>query len=108
MCVCAAGVHIGTSELVFRAASLQQLFWTSVFILAAASMAFGLGTSEYLLVYHTSGLTLSVAGVLKVGMHRYMCTCRELVPHSYTQYEVEEMKGGEEERRVWQMLLVLV
>ena len=26
-----------------------------------------LGASEYLLVYHTSGLTLSVAGVLKVG-----------------------------------------
>ena len=63
----ATGVHIGTSELVFRAATFQQLFWTSIFILAAAGVAFGLGTSEYLLVYHTSGLTLSVAGVLKVG-----------------------------------------
>ena len=30
-------------------------------------MAFMLGVSEYLLVYHTSSLTLSVAGVFKVG-----------------------------------------
>jgi solute carrier family 35 protein C2 len=59
------GVHIGTSELVFRAGSFQELLWTSAFILVASVMAFCLGTSEYLLVYHTSGLTLSVAGVLK-------------------------------------------
>lgn len=59
------GVHIGTSELVFRASSPQQLLWTSLLFLAAAGMAFGLGASEYLLVYHTSGLTLSVSGVLK-------------------------------------------
>jgi hypothetical protein len=26
-----------------------------------------LGVSEYLLVYHTSGLTLSISGVFKVG-----------------------------------------
>ena len=61
------GVHIGTSEVVFRASSFQELPWTSVIILTASVVAFGLGTSEYLLVYHTSGLTLSVAGVLKVG-----------------------------------------
>jgi solute carrier family 35 protein C2 len=68
------GVHISTSEAVFRAESLPQLLWTSVFILAAACLAFGLGTSEYLLVYYTSSLTLSVSGVLKEAT-QYLRLC---------------------------------
>ena len=38
----------------------------AAFILVAAILAFMLGVSEYLLVYHTSGLTLSIAGIFKV------------------------------------------
>ncbi|CAI8051321.1 Solute carrier family 35 member C2 [Geodia barretti] len=40
------GVHIGTSEVVFRASSFQELLWTSVIILTASVVAFGLGTSD--------------------------------------------------------------
>lgn len=66
------GVHIGTSELVIRATSLATLSWTSLYIVLAAGVAFMLGTSEYLLVYHTSGLTLSIAGVFKVSLCMYI------------------------------------
>ncbi len=57
---------MGTSELIFRAPLLKEFALTSLFILAAAIVAFMLGVSEYLLVYHTSSLTLSIAGVFKV------------------------------------------
>jgi len=59
------GVHIGTSALVFRTPSMLSLALTAAFILVAALLAFMLGVSEYLLVYHTSGLTLSIAGIFK-------------------------------------------
>ncbi|XP_064398591.1 solute carrier family 35 member C2-like [Halichondria panicea] len=59
------GTNVGTSVLVFRASDWAEFGWSTAYILPAACMAFMLGVSEYLLVYHTSGLTLSVAGVLK-------------------------------------------
>lgn len=61
------GVNIGTSAVVFRA-SFSTFTVTSLLIGAAALLAFMLGFSEYLLVYHTSSLTLSVAGVMKVSL----------------------------------------
>ena len=61
-----AGTIVGTSVLVFRASTWNDLGWTTAYILPAALLAFMLGVSEYLLVYHTSGLTLSVSGVFKV------------------------------------------
>ena len=57
---------MGTSELVFRASSVLEFGLTSAFVMVAAGIAFMLGFSEYLLVYHTSGLTLSISGVFKV------------------------------------------
>lgn len=60
------GTNVGTSVLVFRASDWFEFGWSVIYILPAAGLAFMLGVSEYLLVYHTSGLTLSVAGVLKV------------------------------------------
>ncbi len=63
------GTNVGTSVLVFRASDWAEFGWSTAYILPAACMAFMLGVSEYLLVYHTSGLTLSVAGVLKVCGH---------------------------------------
>lgn len=45
---------------------MLSLALTAAFILVAALLAFMLGVSEYLLVYHTSGLTLSIAGIFKV------------------------------------------
>ena len=60
------GTIVGTSVLVFRASTWNDLGWTTAYILPAALLAFMLGVSEYLLVYHTSGLTLSVSGVFKV------------------------------------------
>ncbi len=63
------GTNVGTSVLVFRASDWAEFGWSTAYIMPAAGLAFMLGVSEYLLVYHTSGLTLSVAGVLKV------CVC---------------------------------
>ena len=71
MYVC-TGTIVGTSVLVFRASTWNDLGWTTAYILPAALLAFMLGVSEYLLVYHTSGLTLSISGVFKV------CWCLKL------------------------------
>ena len=60
------GTAVSTSVLVFRASTLEEFGWTLLIILPAALLAFMLGVSEYLLVYHTSGLTLSISGVFKV------------------------------------------
>ena len=60
------GTAVSTSVLVFRASTLEEFGWTLLIILPAALLAFMLGLSEYLLVYHTSGLTLSISGVFKV------------------------------------------
>lgn len=59
------GVAVSTSVLAFRANTLGQFCWTVLLIAPAALLAFMLGVSEYLLVYHTSGLTLSISGVFK-------------------------------------------
>lgn len=67
-CLVPAGIAISTSVLVFRASTLGEFGYTIMFIVPAALLAFMLGVSEYLLVYHTSGLTLSISGVLKVSV----------------------------------------
>eukprot|EP00731_Ephydatia_muelleri_P026400 Em0018g500a len=59
------GVHIGTSELVFRASNSNVFSVTMVIILGSTVLAFFLNVSEFLLVYHTSGITLSIAGIVK-------------------------------------------
>ena len=61
------GVHLGTSREVFLASRVWEVVVTGVLITAGALLAFMLGVSEYLLVYHTSSLTLSVSGVVKVS-----------------------------------------
>lgn len=63
------GVHIGTSELVFRASNSNVFSVTMVIILGSTVLAFFLNVSEFLLVYHTSGITLSIAGIVKVCKH---------------------------------------
>ena len=74
-----SGTHVGTSVLVFRASTWFEFGWTILYILPAALMAFMLGVSEYLLVYHTSGLTLSISGVFKVCvcLHLAVCACTD-------------------------------
>lgn len=62
-----AGVHLGTSRQIFLASQVLEVVVTGVLITAGALLAFMLGVSEYLLVYHTSSLTLSISGVVKVS-----------------------------------------
>lgn len=57
---------MSTSVLVFRASNMVEFGWTVAYIIPAGVLAFMLAVSEYLLVFHTSGLTLSISGVLKV------------------------------------------
>lgn len=59
------GVHMGSSRQIFLASDAHKVIWTGLYLFAAALLAFMLGVSEYLLVYHTSGLTLSISGVVK-------------------------------------------
>lgn len=63
------GVHLGTSRQIFLASQVMDVIVTGVLISAGALLAFMLGVSEYLLVYHTSSLTLSISGVVKVIKH---------------------------------------
>lgn len=58
---------MGTSRQILLADSVLQFMFTAVYLTGAAFLAFMLGFSEYLLVYHTSSLTLSVSGVIKVN-----------------------------------------
>ena len=57
---------MGTSRQIFLASSSTTVTQTSLYLFPSALLGFMLGISEYLLVFHTSGLTLSVSGVVKV------------------------------------------
>lgn len=54
-----------SSKLLFRAPTLAVGLHSLAVILGGAFLAFWLTISEYLLVTHTSGMTLSVAGIFK-------------------------------------------
>ena len=58
---------MGTSRQIFLANSVLDFMFTVVYLTGGALLAFMLGYSEYLLVYHTSSLTLSISGVVKVS-----------------------------------------
>ena len=57
---------MATSAKVFRASELGVLLKSSAIVLFAALLAFCLEFSEFLFVSSTSGLALSIAGVVKV------------------------------------------
>lgn len=65
--VSSSGIHLAISRKLILAPDLSVLLTTLVLILMAGILAFLLAMSEYLLVYHTSSLTLSVSGVIKVS-----------------------------------------
>ncbi|XP_053575586.1 solute carrier family 35 member C2 [Bombina bombina] len=59
------GLHISTSELLFRFQNTQELLVLLGTLCLGGLLAFGLGYSEFLLVSKTSSLTLSIAGIFK-------------------------------------------
>ena len=69
---------MGSSRQIFLATDAHKVIWTALYLFAAALLAFMLGVSEYLLVYHTSGLTLSISGVVKVCLYVYDHTYRSI------------------------------
>lgn len=71
-CFLFIGIHLGTSRQIFLASQAMEVIITGVLISAGALLAFMLGVSEYLLVYHTSSLTLSISGVVKVSGWMWM------------------------------------
>ena len=62
-----SGIHLAISRKLLLAPSPSVLLTTLILILMAGLLAFLLAMSEYLLVYHTSSLTFSVSGVIKVS-----------------------------------------
>eukprot|EP00053_Salpingoeca_punica_P011539 m.102742 g.102742 ORF g.102742 m.102742 type:complete len:372 (+) comp15700_c0_seq2:600-1715(+) len=58
------GDRLMKSELLLQG-SMEQALMTLLAVVVGSCLAFGLVLSEFLLVSHTSGLTLSVAGILK-------------------------------------------
>jgi len=60
------GVGIATSEAAFGFHDSGVLAQNLVLLLSGALLAFMLELSEFLVVCHSSGLTLSVAGIFKV------------------------------------------
>ena len=69
---------MGSSRQIFLASDAHKVIWTSLYLFSAALLAFMLGVSEYLLVYHTSGLTLSISGVVKVCVYVYVLAYRSV------------------------------
>ncbi|KAA0198394.1 Solute carrier family 35 member C2 [Fasciolopsis buskii] len=54
-----------TSKTLFRSSDFPQLFIDMLYLSIGGLLAFGLECSEYLVVATASGLTLSIAGILK-------------------------------------------
>ena len=78
------GVHLGTSRRIFLADTASTFTVSFLVLMAGALVSFMLAVSEYLLVYHTSSLTLSVAGVVKVDcIYSYMHNCLTLCLTSF-------------------------
>ena len=69
------GVPLATSINFFRFTEYSVLFRNVGLVLAGALLAFMLEFSEFLLVCQTSSLTLSIAGIFKVGFIAFTCTC---------------------------------
>ena len=61
------GVAIATTENLFCFSDYSILFRNLGLVLLGAVLAFFLEFSEFLLVCQTSSLTLSIAGIFKVG-----------------------------------------
>lgn len=59
------GSHVLSSPLLFGAPTLHTFLSSLLYITFGATLAFGLTLSEFMLVNHTSGLALSVAGIFK-------------------------------------------
>ncbi|XP_019629456.1 PREDICTED: solute carrier family 35 member C2-like isoform X1 [Branchiostoma belcheri] len=59
------GLPISLEEQLFRYHSLHIVMLTVGKIMLGATLAFMLGMSEFLLLHHTSSLTLSVSGIFK-------------------------------------------
>jgi len=67
MCMlCIKGVYLATSEHGFAFQDGYVLLRNLLILLFGASLAFMLELSEFLVVSHASGITLSIAGILKV------------------------------------------
>lgn len=64
--MCIVGLNVATSEYAFGYKDAKLLASNMVLLMAGALIAFMLELSEFLVVSHSSGLTLSVAGIFKV------------------------------------------
>lgn len=60
------GVSFLTTDKFFRNSDISSLAYNSLLILLGSLLAFLLESSEYLVVSHTSSLTLSISGIFKV------------------------------------------
>ena len=72
------GVAIATTDNLFRFTDYSILFRNLGLTLLGALIAFMLEFSEFLLVCQTSSLTLSIAGIFKVGVRKYSILPRYL------------------------------
>ena len=66
-----SGVHFATSKHTFGYDETGVMLKTMAIILAGAMLGFMLEMSEFLLLSYTSGLTLTMAGIVKVGIHLF-------------------------------------
>jgi solute carrier family 35 protein C2 len=65
------GVSVVTTDKFFRNSDFSTFASHSIWILMGSILAFLLEASEYLVVSHTSSLTLSISGIFKVCL--YVC-----------------------------------
>uniref|UniRef100_A0A673LJ90 Collagen alpha-1(XX) chain-like n=1 Tax=Sinocyclocheilus rhinocerous TaxID=307959 RepID=A0A673LJ90_9TELE len=65
------GLSVSTTEKLFRVSELSHLLYSLLTLSVGGMLAFGLGFSEFLLVSRTSSLTLSIAGIFKLGFSTF-------------------------------------
>ena len=60
------GVEVITTDKFFRTTDIYSFFNHTILIILGSFIAFLLESSEFLVVSHTSSLTLSISGIFKV------------------------------------------
>ena len=75
-CLVVLGQHLAVSPKLFNAPDGHTLWITISMVMFGCFLAFMISVSEFLLLSHTSSLTLSISGIFKVSFnsHDYILT----------------------------------
>ena len=70
-CLVVLGQHLAVSAKLFNAPDGHTLWMTISMVMFGCFLAFMISVSEFLLLSHTSSLTLSISGIFKVSSNSH-------------------------------------